>query len=422
MLESVIIVLNERETHKAKIAEDLANELQSKNITVFRLEIGPKIIETLLNKTAQVLVLDYLLGDITTGLDVLTALKQRKAELFPEILFLTDEPSLSVAVDAMRLGARHYIEIDNPQAVSIAAQEISEILSQQTSQIQLPQRKSISLSDLIAEASSTAEAKRRAELVIAKQEPVCLIFGPKGSGRETFAQALQDARKSESAFKQIDLQNWDGSFRDFFPIPDASKIALKLGKNLSLCVLNLEQDSGELLRLVTDSRDQLWPSGQARDSFLTVCTNCPKTLESWKALFPNLAILRLEALDGKRIEDIPALLQRFSLDLKKTSGVKANTIDSSTAKAIQKLDWPGGLAQLEAVVKDALICSAKSESSVQELIERGRELWLEENSLYDELPLSKGAALRELEFTGFDYRIAAARLGCSPTKLRALVG
>ncbi|RIL08412.1 MAG: hypothetical protein DCC75_09015, partial [Proteobacteria bacterium] len=71
MREPVTIVLNEREANKARAAEVLQRTLQDLGITASRLEIDEHIEDTILKKAPRVLVLDYLLGDYSTGLDVL---------------------------------------------------------------------------------------------------------------------------------------------------------------------------------------------------------------------------------------------------------------------------------------------------------------------------------------------------------------
>ena len=71
MREDVCIVLNEREPSKSKAAEALQAQLQSRGITSSRPVIDRNIEEILVTRMPQVLLLDYLIGDYSTGLDIM---------------------------------------------------------------------------------------------------------------------------------------------------------------------------------------------------------------------------------------------------------------------------------------------------------------------------------------------------------------
>ena len=70
MTNNVCIVLNEREPHKLEVADKLQSALSVIGINLSRLKIGPDINEECVKIEPGYLILDYLLGDYSTGLDV----------------------------------------------------------------------------------------------------------------------------------------------------------------------------------------------------------------------------------------------------------------------------------------------------------------------------------------------------------------
>ena len=134
MRERVCIVLNERESTKEKAANSLEEKLREADITASRIEIDKHIVDVICERYPEVLVLDYLIGDYSTGLDIQAAVNAKKVGEHvskPKIVFLTDEPSVPVAVEALKNGAVEYIELDNPQAVQNTARVVAELLKEQ---------------------------------------------------------------------------------------------------------------------------------------------------------------------------------------------------------------------------------------------------------------------------------------------------
>ncbi|HQH28147.1 MAG TPA: hypothetical protein PLP17_12175, partial [Oligoflexia bacterium] len=129
--EDVLIVLNEREPLKHQMAAELELLLRAKHLAAQRLDLRPGVLETITKRTPCVLVLDYLLGDFGTALDILPALRAANSETQTRVILWTDEPSVYAAVEALKLGAVDYIKIDSSRSIQLVLQAIEKCLTAQ---------------------------------------------------------------------------------------------------------------------------------------------------------------------------------------------------------------------------------------------------------------------------------------------------
>ena len=88
MREKVCLVLNEREPAKAKAAALLETHLNHLGISVARLAVNAGIAKAILARPPQIVVIDYLLGDYSTGLDVMASVRAGAGEQTPSFVFL----------------------------------------------------------------------------------------------------------------------------------------------------------------------------------------------------------------------------------------------------------------------------------------------------------------------------------------------
>ncbi|MDC0357520.1 sigma 54-interacting transcriptional regulator [Oligoflexia bacterium] len=422
MLESVCIVLNEREPSKAKAAESLVSKLSAENITASRVEVDSQIEDVIAEKCPKILILDYLLGDYSTGLDILQKLHTLEESLRPKTIFLTDEPSVSVAVQAMRLGAVHYLEIHNPQAVSNVVKEVKEILASENCKASIKAAPVIRLGDLIAHSKPMQKLIERIKTLAMQNTPIVVFEGPKGCGKSTLAAALQHARQSTSRLIKLDLSSFDRDLSEFIPSCQNGDLALQLGHNLSLIVTQAEEDDGQLLNSICDAQHNIWPADGAEhyQSFLTLCTTNPETSKAWGRL-TQAEILQIPPLNEARKEDFPALVQRFVAEASSLSNQKLKPLESSLVKWLASLTWTDNILQLRAVVIDAALTSSFSKEDLKALIEERMSLWESSKPDLAAPDLSSLTAATMLEMSNFNYRIAAAKLGCSTQMLRDII-
>ncbi len=420
MREKVCIILNEREPRKAKAAEALQDKLQAQGVQASRIEIDAQIEEVVRLRNPAVLVLDYLIGDYTTGLDILGAIARTGAGASrPEVIFLTDEPSVRVAVEAMRLGAQDYFELDHPSAISAAAQKILDLLALQKEAPPKKLRPQPGLDDLVGRSQAFQESLQRAKALSKRSEPVIVIEGPAGAGATAFARAIFSAKNCSSYCRTLDLSLFDGELAAYFGLEHPSSANLILGRNLSVIVEDGDNDDGELLELISARKARLWPPGcEENSSFLIICCHKEETSRSWRRM-TGADYLFVPGLAARK-EDIPALIQRFATEAAQDTGEPVAPIPSDVCAWASGLDWPGEVKQLRSVIIDAAATRGFNPQPLDLLITEARSRWTAPET-GTEVPLSPLAAWRALESCEYRYRIAAARCGCTVSRLKKII-
>lgn len=421
MRESVCIVLNEREPRKAKVADALERHLLNGNITVSRMKVSPQLVSMLKERSPRIVVLDYLLGDLTTGLDVMSGLSGLPAPRKPQTVFLTDEPSIPVAIQAMKLGARGYYEFDNPQAIDNVVRDIQMILAearteQRPARAQMPQ-----LSDLRAQSRASQNVVEQALAAIHLQSALTIIYGPKGSGISTLAGALHQARETSGPLITVDLRTCNQPLSTALGIHEAIP-ELRLGGAMSVFVDHAEEDTGELLDLVSSEVHEEWTATavEQRRSFLTLGTTSEEDVRRWAKRIP-CSIIRIPSL-AERTDDIEFLVQRFFKEAEFLLGEKIKGGGTEFVSRIAALQWPGEIKQLRSVVFSTVAQAMVSRESPLSLLEQHKSWW-EENHIErsTDLDLDQLTVATAFQRAGGNYRICAAKLGVSISRLQKLL-
>lgn len=422
MREQVCIVLNEREPSKARAAETLQARLKDYNITTSRIPADQHVLKTLLERTPRVLILDYLLGDYTTGLDVFSGILESRLDPKPAVFFLTDEPGISVAVEAMRLGAKDYLELENPQALTRLARAIHEIILQTRASRETVQVKPPSFSELIDNSPATARLIRQARILSEERPPLIVLHGNSGTGRRTIAECiLRENEPDEHAYSFLDLAGFAGIFGRKTAGTELDLPSFEPCHGASIVVLNAECDDGSCHSFFQRNAGRLWQGATAQNSsgMLLVCTSTAEALAVWRKL-PAAEILTVPSL-AERKEDIPFLAQKFLRDAHELGDLRLKQLPGSVLTWLQSLPWPGEIVQLRACVLHASIAATFGQEDSRTLIEEQRTLWEETAAASSNLKLNRFTAARVLELSSSSYRIAAARLGCSPAQLKEIM-
>jgi len=417
--EDVTIILNEREGSKAKVAESLLSKLRELGISASRIAPDPKIEKIIKQRNPKVIVLDYVIGDFTTGLDLVENLSNSPEH--PEFIFFTDEPSVPVAVAAMRLGAINYFEIESPDSVPQIIDEIKNLIKVQTKKNKvLPQKELFKFKNFIAQSKITIPLLEKAKSIASTRIPLSIIYGPKGSGKSALAESIFEQRESSSFLKSCDWDLYTQSAQDLIGV-GKWETKLKLGQNLSLIIDHLDEADEEIIETIEVKLSKSWLSAneQENDSFLTICTQNIDIARAWSKIF-EIEFLEIPSLDNRK-NDIPPLARRFAAEAQELSRLKAVTLDTQAISFLTELSWPGNVKQLRAVVIDGCIRTADGKREFKDIITENMERWNKEYTLVSERIIDPLSALIMLESTSFNYRIAAAKLGISVHKLRSLL-
>lgn len=444
MRDTVCIVLNEREPRKHQAASDLIKALGDSGITASRLEIDRNIEKKIVEWNPQILVLDYLLGDFSTGLDVLARISEIEEDARPAIYFLTDEPSIQVAVDALKMGVRDYLEIDHPQSISKLVASIKE-------QVNLLQLEKLTVSrsrriaprirsarDLVCHSKSARKLLDALNSCTASAPPIVIVQGPEGSGRSTIADLFLASKKPCTPLREINLQWCSEELNEACGVR-AHSSKRKLGIDLSVLIENGQFDNGDLFELIQRNFAALWGKNPVAQqaSCLVLSTNSELQAKMWSKISPSVQILHVPSL-AERIEDIAQLAQHFALEAQELAGIKAIGITPSDAEWFAAQKWPGQMRQLRAVVGQTVLLTGRDSEkrSLQEIAQQAIEIWSESEAsaappygvrhedtngnLIEPSSLSREVLLAlNLQLFSGNLRAAAAALGCSVREVQS---
>lgn len=418
--EDVCIILNERESAKEKIAETLLLKLKSENITASRLAPDSKLEKIINQRSPKIIVLDYLIGEFTTGLDLLGEFAESDDR--PEFIFLTDEPSVHAAVEAMRLGARNYVELSNPEAPSLVLSEVREILKQRAPRHRgAPLKEPLKLKNFVGQASKSLSLLDQARSLTLSKLPLTIIYGSAGSGKSALANGIFIERASKSFHRNYDWDLCTLKLSDITGIATESEPPLKLGQNLSLTIDHVDLDDGGLLEFIETHLKEHWTKKdlQSNDSFLTIATSSIECARVWQKIFgaPLLEIPDLK----ERKEDIPPLARVFISEAQSLSSQKIALPVAKDLSLLSDMEWPGNLKQLRGVIIDAALISNSSDKTYNEAIKDSYDRSIEQLKATNLYEINTYTVAKMVERCGGNVRIAAASLGIPVYQAKSII-
>jgi DNA-binding NtrC family response regulator len=376
------------------------------------------------------------------GLDLLTRLQAVHPNL--PVVVMTAWGSVDGAVEAMRRGARDYIEKpwDNQRLLATIRSQVelgralrrSEVLEDENRHLRRD-----GLPHLIASARSMQPVLRIMER-IAPSDANVLITGEHGTGKEVVARWLHTASTrarralvtvnaggiSEGVFESELFGHVKGAFTDaktdrvgFFEMADGGTLFLDEIGNLSLKL------QSKLLRVLQTGEFQRVGSSRTQrvDARVLAATNVDIRQEIAEGRFRedllyrlNTVELHLPALRDRR-EDIPLLANHF---LARQGGQYRKDLAGFSQGAMQALlayEWPGNIRELEHTVERAVLLATGPQVQQEDLNLRGRDA---EAAPLEEMPLEEVERLliqKALKRHNGNVSHAAEALGLSRSAL-----
>ena len=387
------------------------------------------------------------------GLELLSRLQELDSTL--PVLVMTAWGSIAGAVEAMRRGARDYIEKpwDNQRLVSLLRThvELGRALRESArleSENQLLRKRGVP--ELIAESRAMQPVLTLLDRV-GPSEANVLITGEHGTGKEIIARWLHAASPraekplvivnaggiSEGVFESELFGHVKGAFTDaktdrvgYFELADGGTLFLDEIGNLPA------KQQAKLLRVLQMGEFQRVGSSKTRrvDVRVISATNVDIRQEVAEGRFREDLLYRLNTVEihlpplRDRPEDVPALALHF---LKRESGKygkkKLTGFDREALSALMEHPWPGNIRELEHTMERAVLMALGPQIHADDLGLRGRgdgaarleEMTLEEAEKYliqkalsryqsnvsraaDALGLSRSALYRRLQYYGIN--------------------
>ena len=412
MRRKVTIVLNEREPDKARAALLLEQRLHSQRLLVERLEITNDVFDILMARNPDILILDYVLGDVGTGLDMLELLKELPDYRRPSVIFFTDEPSVQVAVETLRNGAEHYLELGRASSFD---QIVDLCLSLTDTPGLAPERVEhvITLNDCVLESEERKQLIARLQELHPPYPRVLFLQGPRGVGRETLVRAWAQSLSVPVHVQTIDCQYYTQSLQEFFTV------LLEEERYPPSCIIvrGSEQDDHEL------RPELLRLSGSIRTGFQHLIVVCIEHLEEAYRLGYNddHMLLSMSDINHSR-ETINALVEQLLQAYTRRTQKALSASHSSLAAAVTAHTWPGQIRQIKAVLYEALIRSQESDMSFSDALATAKDLWEHDHLISPLQPnVRPFTVVRLLHHYRGSMRQVAAHLGYSPAALHQLL-
>ncbi|MCB0319824.1 MAG: hypothetical protein KDD60_02795 [Bdellovibrionales bacterium] len=433
MHKKVLILLNEREKQKQEAAAKLEAVLRAEGITVSRTTPSPKLPQQITKLQPSIIIVDFILEDYGTGLDILEQFHSQATSLYrPSILFYTDEPSIEVAVEAMRRGATDYLLLTQQQAFYDCVKAVKSLLATgyQRSVFALQQQKCIKLDELITSSPAIRHAIENTNSAIDAGCKILILQGAVGTGKRTIAHAT--LRHCDFHSYEIDFSLNTEPLSELFGrhcrrLEHRSAIS----QQLHLVLSNVDTHAGKVMDFLAHQFRWLEERlSQFRPVPLFITTTQERIAHAFERLFPA-RVINIPSLNPNRKEDIVPLSQKFLLEAQEiqkfTPRRKASPPKTFSAKDLEwfeKQDWPGNIPQLrETILRFALGAQHFEEGSSNDKLVRIKDSLELQLTSPLQTNISHEEALETLNRYSGNVIYSAAHLGWTvPDFIAALAG
>ncbi|HEY9519543.1 MAG TPA: sigma-54 dependent transcriptional regulator [Gemmatimonadales bacterium] len=314
------------------------------------------------------------------GLDLLSRIRALDPTL--PVIVMTAWGSVDKAVEAMRLGARDFIEKpwDNARLLTTLRTQVELARALRISQ-RLEQENQIlrrtGLPDLVAESPAMRPVLELMERV-APSDANILVTGEHGTGKEVVARWIHAASRrrerslvvvnagglSEGVFESELFGHVRGAFTDAktdragrFELADGGTLFLDEIANISMA------QQSRLLRVLQTGELERVGSSQTRrvDVRLIAATNADLRAEVAAGRFREDLLFRLNTIElhlpplRERREDILPLAQYFLRRHAARYGKPRAVLGSEVAQVLRAYDWPGNVRELDHAVERAVL-------------------------------------------------------------------
>ncbi len=365
-----------------KILKTLGRALRDDGHEVSTASNAGEASRLLAERSFDLLIIDFLMPD-RTGLDVIRDLAASAPESErPAVVMMTAHGSIESAVEAMKLGARDYLQkpFEVEELLVLARRALEDQRARTGLRYLISERDAeFNHYGIIGRSRAILDVIARAELV-AESKSTVLITGETGTGKELVARAIH-ARSAQRAMPMIKVNcaaipetlleselfgHVRGAFtgatftkKGRFALADGGTIFLDEIGTISLTV------QAKLLRVLQDREFE--PLGAERtqrvDVRVIAATNRDlrqlvsegKFLED---LFYRLNVIPVEMPTlRERLDDIPLLVEHFVSRFAERTGKKIDGVDERAMTELTRYEWPGNVRELENTIERAVVLS-----------------------------------------------------------------
>ena len=334
----------------------------------------------LAERSFDLMIIDFLMPD-RTGLDIIRELASSTPEAErPAVVMMTAHGSIESAVEAMKLGARDYLQkpFEVDELLVLARRALEDQRARTGLRYLISERDAeFNHYGIIGKSRAILDVIARAELV-AESKSTVLITGETGTGKELVARAIH-ARSAQRTMPLIKVNcaaipetlleselfgHVRGAFtgatftkKGRFALAEGGTIFLDEIGTITLTV------QAKLLRVLQDREFE--PLGAERtqkvDVRVIAATNRDlrqlvsqgKFLED---LFYRLNVIPIEMPPLRdRREDIPLLVDHFVRRFAERTGKTIDGVDDKAMTELARYEWPGNVRELENTIERAVV-------------------------------------------------------------------
>ena len=363
-----------------KILKTLGRALRDDGHEVVTAANAREAARCLSERAFDLLVIDFLMPD-RTGLDVIREMAASMPESErPAVVMMTAHGSIESAVEAMKLGARDYLQkpFEVEELLVLARRALEDQRARTGLRYLLSERDAeFDHYGIIGRSRPIRDVIARAELV-AESKSTVLLTGETGTGKELVARAIH-ARSAQRSMPMIKVNcaaipetlleselfgHVRGAFtgatftkKGRFALADGGTIFLDEIGTISLTV------QSKLLRVLQEREFE--PLGAERtqrvDVRVIAATN--RDLRQLVAdgrfledLFYRLNVIPVEMPPlRERREDIPMLVDHFVRRFAERTGKTIEGVDEKALAELTRYEWPGNVRELENTIERAVV-------------------------------------------------------------------
>lgn len=407
-IEKILIVDDE-----PLIRNLLAEIFQKKNLSALTAKNGQEALALMKEQPFDLIITDMKMPDLT-GIDLLHKIK----ELSPTslVIVITAYGSVENAVEAMRLGAFHYLikpfSPDTLEAVLEKAQEHAALIHENQ---YLRQQVSEAQGMPVVVAESSAMKKIMDEILrVAPSHASVFISGESGTGKEVIAQAIHyHSQRNSKPFIKVNCaavpetlieSEFFGHEKGAFTGANAKRLGrFELAHQGTLLLDEITEIplllQAKLLRAIQEQEfERIGGTKPVKVDVRLVSTSnrniqeaiVQKTLREDLYYRLNVIPIHIPPLRERKEDILPladSFLKKFSLQNKK----EPKQLSASAEKKLLAYDWPGNVRELANIIERAVVMDDSKKISAEHLFIESNHLALNTTSF------PAGLTLQELE-------------------------
>lgn len=387
----ILIVDDEKDVRRL-----LEKILHGAGYSVSSVSTGNDALTSIKSDLPHVVILDLMLPDID-GLNVLKKVKEMEHSI--QVIILTGHETVKSAVEAMKLGAFHYMPkpFDNDELIIITDKAMEAVhLEQEVDDLRREIGTKFSYKNIIG---GSKEIQNVIKLIkaVSDSDVTVLITGDSGTGKELLARTIHNnSNRNHHRFTPIDCASLPdtlieselfghekGSFTGAVKTK-AGKFELTEGGTIFLDEIgNISMGTqAKLLRVLEERQVERLGSENPIDVDVRVIVATNADLEAMmkKKMFRRDLYHRVNEFPihipslKERQEDIPLFIDHFIKEFNKELKTKVKGVSMGTRALLESYDWPGNIRELKNVVKRAMLLAEEGVITARRLPKEIRKL------------------------------------------------